>query len=178
MNTSIELIIPCDKKSNIIAFIISPFIAAVSLFLLVSVSTNYYDSGYSSVVLFLMKILLSITFVISILIFICIPFQKINVPNAILNQDGIWIKHYGFIPWKDIKEIAKYTYGTPIEIVGIQVKYPDLLSKQASFGGKCGIFWSKIFGYYHISIGSPEITSDEILYFANKYITDISHPLL
>lgn len=171
MNISTELIIPCNKKNNlIIAFIVSPLAAIASWILFVHLSQNSFSSGYWILIGLPIKIVLSIIFVMSLLAIILTPFQKINLPNAIFNQDGIWVKHFGFILWNDINEITKYTYGTPMEIIGIQVKDPESISKRASFFGKCIIFYSKVFGYYHISIASLEVNIDEIICFANKYM--------
>lgn len=93
--------------------------------------------------------------------------MKNNDPIVILNQNGIWMKHYGLISWEDIEEIAPYLFlKAPIETIGIQVKNTSLLLKQSSFNGKMGIFWSKIFKRPHIILEK----NDEILNFAKRFI--------
>src|SRR5437588_5789658 len=100
MNSTLELIIPCDKKNNIRIFLCSPLVAIFSWFLFIYISHNLLITNYW--IFLIIKTFLSGAFVLSLLVFISIPFQKINSPTAILNQYGILVKHYGFIPWEEI----------------------------------------------------------------------------
>lgn len=86
---------------------------------------------------------------------------------ARLDRDGIWVHHYGFIPWDEITEFEPY-YQTPIVGIGIRVKDPEKLSKQSAFGGKSGVFWSKKFGYPHVILSNLEIANEEIIDFKNQ----------
>lgn len=112
----------------------------------------------------------------SIIVFILgiifvIPLLISKRPIAILDKNGIWVKHFAFIPWNDIDKFTSYLMsGSNAEVIGINVKNPKVLSKKSGLGGKMGIFWAKIFNNYHITISSVDKTNEEILCFAKQYI--------
>jgi hypothetical protein len=92
-------------------------------------------------------------------------------PMAIINQEGIWVKQFGIIPWNNIRTIERPVInGMLIEALGIQVKDTQLLSKQASINGKLIIFESKIIKCPTIVMDNIELTFDEIADFANQFM--------
>jgi len=95
-----------------------------------------------------------------------------NRKTAILDQDGIWIRFFGFIAWNEIIYFNLWKIpGTPVETIAIQVKDPKRLSQQASLSGKISLFWSKLFDNPHITLGNVTTSNEEILSFARKYIS-------
>jgi hypothetical protein len=121
-------------------------------------------------------ILLQATFIIAISFFLIGLaygyFFKQDEPAAILSSQGIWIKHYGLIPWDNIIQIRTYTLpNAPLEVIGIQAKNIMSISVNASFAGKCGLFWAKLFGYqYQITLSCLALENDEVLDFARQFI--------
>jgi hypothetical protein len=97
---------------------------------------------------------------------------RTDQPVAILNEQGIRLKEYGFISWDSITEMSTVTYGAPIEMIGIRVKDLSVLYKQASIAGKMGIFWSKIFRYYPVYISNIAIPAEHLLAFAQEYLDE------
>jgi len=92
-------------------------------------------------------------------------------PLAILNQEGIWVKYYGFIPWDQVLEMAPYTIATtPILALGIRIRDVSLLSKQAMITAKWGLLSAQFFGYPHITLANMTHGYEEIMLFARKYM--------
>ncbi|MBI2774946.1 hypothetical protein HYX58_02980 [Candidatus Dependentiae bacterium] len=95
-----------------------------------------------------------------------------NEPAAVLNNDGIWIIHHGFISWENISDICMHqALGAPLPIVAVNVRDPKAISAQSSFGGKCVLFWSKLFGYPHIFLANIDIENELVISFSKRYIT-------
>lgn len=108
--------------------------------------------------------------VLSLSILYAIFFLNFEDPILILEEDGMWVKHFGFVPWWNIDVIINYTYGTPIEILGISFKETSTIYKQASLTGKVYILFAKIFGSYHINFANLTIAHEEIISIASEYM--------
>jgi len=90
-------------------------------------------------------------------------------PVVILNQMGIWIKHYNFIPWKDIEILTSYPIAGTLEGLGIVVKNPKKLSKQSNIHGKLSMFWAKLFNSYHATLSNIDTPNEEIISFYQQH---------
>lgn len=104
-------------------------------------------------------------------------FIDTNTPVAILDKDGIWVNHYGFIPWIEIDFVLPYYIGSKNTIggFGIMVKDPTIFLGKADKQGRVGLFWAKLFGYFHITychinISSVDVPIENIIYFIQKQI--------
>lgn len=116
---------------------------------------------------FFLQSILAIIFVLFLIICIYAILQSKEPENwARFNNQGVWVRYFGFIPWADIDVLDKFQYGTPLVNIGIRVKDLKKLSKQSSFNGKMAIFWSKIFGYPPIVIGNTQMENEQIVAFA------------
>ena len=131
-------------------------------------------------VLFLVKIglgLLISLFLIMIVVFI---FQiKNNKPLAILNEKGIWLRSYKFIPWEYIDRISefqpKYAPLAPMTIA-IWIKKNPSVVKKLSWQVKAGIFFSKFTGYQHITFGTMRVDENlKIIKFAQKQLSEFDN---
>ncbi|MFZ5954182.1 MAG: hypothetical protein ACOYT8_03760 [Candidatus Dependentiae bacterium] len=93
-------------------------------------------------------------------------------PAAIIDASGIWVKHYGHIPWDNIARISNYQWSSssPFVQLGITLKDMELVRKQASIAGKMGIFWSKIFNYPPILISNIELPNQTVIDFAQQFL--------
>lgn len=98
-----------------------------------------------------------------------------RTPVAVLDQKGIWVNHYGFVPWENIDVIMPYPIGGTNMLggLGIMVKDPNIFLGQADRQGKVGLFWAKFFGYfhityYHINISNVDVPIGEIISFAQE----------
>ncbi|MFH1254151.1 MAG: hypothetical protein V1646_01825, partial [bacterium] len=171
-----QLIIPFDKKTFMQGMVIMPVMIIAIQFLLyivpdINVSFFSLESFIELFILLLIRSFLHFStglFTLTAVYAIFCIFQ--NNPTAILDENGIWINHSGFIYWNDIDEIALYPldYGDK-NLIGIMVKDPRRISKQSDWEGKLNLFWAKIFGYYHIRI-SHMSANEKILSFASQYI--------
>lgn len=170
MNNKIELIVPFNESNIKDILPALPFIAVgwgiwFGASLLLKPIIGFYLSFLLQSILIIFAALILFGFIYTFLI-------DPNIPAAILNEDGIWVKNYCFIPWQDIDEIAPYTFGNvPIESIGIRVKDRSKLSKKSAFAGKCGVFWSRIFGYPHIIISNITVDNDQVISFAQQFIS-------
>ena len=165
-----EIIVPFDveqMKSGIkfISFIIGLF----SLFFYLSRSLRPLLGHY--ITFFIQSILIFFIIMLLISLIYIIFLDKNDTIAARLNQDGVWVREFGFISWPEIDQLYAFTYGTPLEYIGIRVKDLKRLSKQASLSGKMRIFWSKIFGYPPIIIVHAEMDNEQILAFAKPFIS-------
>ncbi len=130
------------------------------------------DIGYY--VIFSLKALI-IFFIVSLAFAFVYNFflSKSTIPVIIVNSRGMFIKHFGFIPWSNISEVDYYL-GIPYksgDAVGIRVKDTSLLNKQTTFSGKLTIFYSKKFGYPTIIVSNITIESHEIISFVRQFIS-------
>ena len=90
---------------------------------------------------------------------------------AIINQDGIWIKQFGIIPWPNIRSVAIYPVpGTPLEVIGIYIRDTALLSQQASIAGKLILLQSRLFNFPTISLDNIELENHVVIEFAKRFI--------
>ena len=169
MNNRIELIVPFNRSDmqNILPalpfFVVGWMIWFGASFLLKPVIGFYLS--------FLIQSILIIFAALLLFVFIYASRLDYNIPAAILNEEGIWVKNYCFVPWQDIDEIAPYSLGSmPIESIGIRVKDRAKLSKKSGFGGKSAVFWSRIFGYPQIIISNIAVDNDQVISFAKQFI--------
>lgn len=180
-----EIVIPFDKEmTKFIMFIMFlPIILLVSMFsffyLIVDFRMPFFLKFYIIPFINFLLFFLILLFLIGIVHL----YFYINDPSplAIINKDGVFIKGYGFIVWKNIKEFELYsTKRNPdFKLIGIRVKSIFSLLRKASFGWKMGIIISIIFGYYPISLSYPihlsnnGTNNENIVNFAKKYINQI-----
>jgi hypothetical protein len=176
MEENKQLIIPFDKKTFMQGMVIMPVMVIAIQFLLymipsINVRAFSWESFIELFILLLIKsFLYFFTGVFTLTAVYAIFCIYRNKPTAILDENGIWINHFGFIPWNDIDKITLYPldYGN-INLIGIMVKDPKMISKQSDWEGKLNLFWAKIFGYYHIRI-SHTSANESILSFASQYV--------
>ncbi len=175
MNKLTQLIVHYDQNNIKQIRLIMPLMIIIMLLLLYSlpqINLNYISN-------FLLGFFIKI---IQVIIYFCISlfalgtvytfFMKSTTPAAILNQEGIWFKRYGLIPWGMVDEINLCSLPTAshIKLIGIQIKNTSLLYKQASWEGKMELFWAKIFGYSHVKLSNIEMANDVVIKFARQYI--------
>ncbi len=108
-------------------------------------------------------------FLFSIILFTFLSFSKNNV-MAVVNEKGLKLKFYNFIPWEYVERIEEYksSYSpqAPIQLA-LWLKTDKQTRKNLSFSAKMGIFWSKITGYQHITFGGMDSEENlRILEFA------------
>ena len=98
--------------------------------------------------------------------------EKTGKPVLIINQEGIWVKHHGTIPWENISEIdIFYMPSSSLKMLGIALKDPFAINAQTSFSGKCNLFWARLLNYrYQINICNTDLDDDEILVFARQFL--------
>ncbi len=183
MNKPVQLVIYSDRSNDKQALIMMPIligIMIVGLGILSGATFELTSGGFFLVffnfICYLVILCLRISAYCGIILFsvgtifgLYSFFYK--APVAILNKDGIWIKYYCFVSWEDVKEINLYSMVTAgaMAAVGINVRDRELLFRKSRLGGKIGLFWAKLFGYYHIIISNTDISGEEILFFARKY---------
>ncbi|MCK4650989.1 hypothetical protein KAT08_02315 [Candidatus Babeliales bacterium] len=176
MNKTAQLVIHFEKKNSFLALIV------MSVMIIVMTVGLFYFSR-SNIIFFPGVSFLSflISFVIKAVLYFGIGLFTFGIiyglfsmqykgPAAILDRNGIWIKHYNFIPWKNIEEFTSYPMFGTVEGIGIKVKDVEVLSKQSDWSGKLGIFWAKLFGNYHITLSNIDIKNEDIISFVRLYI--------
>ena len=165
-----ELTVPFNKESAKTGLAVC-FFAILALFFFLLLSPGLKNIFGHYITLFIQSILvLGISLFLIGLISAIFLIKKVE-PLARLNKDGIWVQYFGFIPWHQIDEFKEYSYkDSPIIAIGIRVKDLKALSKQASLGGKMGVFWSKIFGYPPIQLTSLAIDNEQIISFAQRFL--------
>ncbi len=136
----------------------------------------FFISNLESHIGFYLVILLQIILLFFVATFsfglICGYFWNLKKPAAILSPKGIWINRFSFIPWDNITGINTYMFGDkPANALGIRLKNPEIVFKQAKFEGKSVLFWAKLFGYqYHIHLSCLALKNEEILNYARQFI--------
>jgi hypothetical protein len=171
-NQDKRLVVPNDKKSTYYFLAIGSLLilSCAVLFNFVSLYENlighYLTNVFKGAILLLIAI-----FLIGIIYAIYLILSKQHT-TAMLDQNGIWVRFFGFIPWDDVIYFNTWIVpGTPLETIAIQVKDPNSLFKQASFNGKVSLFWSKIFNNPHITIANITVPNEVIISFARNYIS-------
>ena len=170
MEDTTKLVVPFNTSTYRTALLIMPFIIGVLYLFLIN---SYLLQNILGIYLtFLVHALLVIFLCMFLAAYINLFFLINNdSPAAVLSPEGIWIKNFGFLAWQDIHEFGPYIVPTtPIINLGIRVKDISKLSAQASFNGKCAIFWSKVFGYPPIILSNLALENDEVLCFAMRYL--------
>jgi len=164
-----ELIIYSNKKAYKIICLVLFVLNALLSFAFVSVK-NHLSAGLlctlSQVILIMLMAGLTCMFIYSLYRIARIA------PMAVINQNGIWIKQFGIIPWNNIFEVTAFPAPNAPSI-GIQVRDAALLSKQASIAGKLIMFESKMLHCPTIVIDNLEVNSQTIISFANEFIQEI-----
>ena len=165
-----EIIVPFDLEQmksgmKIILFVLGFFSFFFYLSRYLHPLLGHYITFFiqSILAIFIIMLLISLVYIIFL--------DKNDTIAARLNQDGVWVREFGFISWVEIDTLFSFTYGTPLEYIGIRVKNLKKLSKQASLSGKMKIFWSKIFGYPPIIIAHAQMDNEQILAFSHKFIS-------
>jgi hypothetical protein len=165
-----KLIVPFNKQQAQLLLTVCPYMVAFLCLLLLAAFGIEIIFGY-----YVRIIIQSILFSCIVLFLILFAYSSVQLHNdeplAILDEQGIRIKHHGFIPWGNISEFAPYKVpGAPIEVIGIRVKNIPFFSKKTPFGLKSGMFWSKIFGYPPISLASLDMDNNQIVSFAQQFL--------
>ena len=170
MNEKLELIVNHHGKTREMGCMVMLGMTMFFSFLLFA--TTLASKYVSIYILLPLQIILGFFLVLFIFALIFYFYlQRKNEPVAILNEEGIWVQHFGFIPWNEVEEVAPYINpGAPLISVGIRVKDPAKLSAQAHFFGKCGVFWSKRFGYPPIILAALDVDNDQVISFAHRFI--------
>jgi hypothetical protein len=167
-----ELIVPFNKEQmeeglRVMRKIMPFMIGAGCCLLYLSFWLRRFLGHY---ITFFMQSIIILILIMFIIGFISGIFMNKTEPAARLTQEGIWVKHFGFILWSEIDIFDYYKFpGAPLIGIGIRVKNNKKLAKQASFNGLMGIFWSKIIGYPPIIIFNTSIDSEEIMAFARRF---------
>lgn len=96
-------------------------------------------------------------------------------PAAIIDSSGMWVKHYGHIPWCNIAWVGNYQWrNSPFVQLGVSLKDVETVRKQASIAGKMGIFWSKIFKYPPIIISNIALSNQTVIDYAQQFLSNQS----
>jgi hypothetical protein len=165
-----ELVINTNKKTYKRMYYVG-LVWFFILLCLVFYLNRSHQPGYLSTVL-LGLLLLCLAGTVAYLFYAAYRFNR-KSPMAIINQEGIWVKQFGVIPWSNIRAIERpIINGMQIEALGIQVKDTQLLSKQASIPGKLIILESKILKCSTIVMDNIELRFDEIADFANQFMDE------
>ncbi len=166
-----ELIIPSPQPNSAATKVIVFITMVLGFFLYQSFWIKPFLGHY--ITFFIQSILIILIILFGIGLIYALFFDDPEEPLAQLNSEGILVKNFGFIKWIDVAEIEPYRVpGTPISLVGIRVRSLANLSKRSSISGKLKIFYSKIFGYPPVSIGSIDISNERIISFAKKFIQE------
>ncbi len=168
MNQKLQLIIPFKKNmhDSIISVGIMILIF-LSLYVSLSAGNPFAESLGPTIVSGIRVIIICLIGIFIAALAYNLSLSKSSTPAAILSEEGVWVRYYGLIPWHEITEFGEYIR-TPIVGIGIRVKDLDTLSKQAAFTGKCGIFWSKRFGYPPVILANLDLGNEEIMSFARE----------
>jgi len=175
MNKTAQLIVNFDKKNTSLVLKLMPaMVVAMAVGLFYFSNANIFFPG-APFLNFLVSAVIKTFLCFGIGLFLIGTIVAFFVARykgaaAILDQNGIWIRHYNFIPWKNIEEFAPYMVGGKLEAIGIQVKDPKILFKQSNLGGKIGIFWTKLFGTPHITLSNLDTENETIIVFAHRYL--------
>lgn len=189
MNQENKIIIPFSQESTVMAMIIVPIIAIFLFFYIfpyfnkieLLLNDTFAYSTLSHIIaisFFTVLVLLSLKFFlykIMDLFIVSVVYTPFTIFSkgvlAMLDEKGIWVKNFGFIPWDNIVVFKAYRpTKRSLTGIGIMVKNTLLLSKQSNIRGKFGIFWAKFFGLYHITILVPLILNESIIVFAQHHM--------
>ncbi|MCK5633262.1 hypothetical protein KAH94_05900 [bacterium] len=175
MKKTVELIVHFDKRNYLSALVIMPtmiLLMMIGLFVFLQANITFPGLFFLNILIpFFVKAFLYVCIGLFLLLLIYAPFfLKYKGPAAILDKNGIWIKHYNFIPWENIEEFTSYSVVEATEFIGIQVKDVGKLSKQSSWDGKLRIFWTKFSGNYHITLSNLDTQYEDIIIFAHRYL--------
>lgn len=98
-------------------------------------------------------------------------------PAIVLDQHGLWVRHFNFIRWENVEKISPYTlWGTPTEVIGIRVKDVAAAYHNAERVGKIRIWWTKRFGSYHVNtFAQLDKSNEELMQFFQQHISK-NHP--
>ncbi len=170
MVMSEQLIVPFDKprlKSGIIVCLV---MLCVYLGFYILVENLKPTLGY-----LLVGVIQAIIALVSLffLLITCYSLHLLIVGRKVaeLNEKGIWVNGYGFIPWNEIDEFYTYYPKGPVEIIGICVKDLSKLSNQVSFFVRVGIPVAKFFKRRpHITISSIAIDNQVVVDFAKRHM--------
>lgn len=170
MSDQLELVVPFDKKNVWGTLFLAPFLMYMA-YLLFQISSELKSVMGYWISFFMKSFFASSMALFGGMFIFSIFWLAIKGPIAVLNQKGIWVRNFGFINWREISEFGIYkTPSAPIETIAIRVNNLSLLQQQATFSGKCAIFWSKIFGYPPVFLASTAARNYEILVFAKRFI--------
>lgn len=108
-----------------------------------------------------------------------IQFLKLLIdkkPIAILNHQGIWLKHYGLIPWNNVLAIEEYRIHKSVRAsrnmwgLGIRLKDINPVMAQTSWMRKKLLKWSQRSGLYDIVLSNIDIEHKEVIRFAQPFM--------
>ncbi|MFA5074701.1 MAG: hypothetical protein WC436_01205 [Candidatus Babeliales bacterium] len=173
-----QYIINYNKKSTLQVLIIMPAMILGMLFLFSKIYKSTSSFNGSNFFLFLVILFLKIILCFGIAIFIIGTIYSIflllsKIPATIIDQNGIWIKYYNFIPWENIDQVSCCPIAGNIESICIKVKNPNLAVKNSDWQGKMNFFWAKLFKReYHIFISNVDINNNDILLFIKNILTE------
>lgn len=170
MENTLNLIVPFNMHTYRVGLFIMPLV--MGILYLFFIKSYLLKSLLGVYIAALIKVLLGIFLCLFLAAYINGIFLALsNTPAAILSSQGIWVKNFGLIPWQDINDMSPYVVSTtPIVNIGIRVKDISKLSGQASFAGKCAIFWSKIFAYPPVVLSNLALENDYVLGFAQRFM--------
>lgn len=165
-----ELIVPFDKTNMQKASDAFPLVLISSFFFIfISIALQRFIGNLSLIVLVPFAL-------IHVIVLIGLAYgyylNKSEDSAAILNQGGIWIKHFGFISWSNIDKVdCYYLPMAPVEIIGIRVKDLAQMSRNAPLSGKINFFWAKLFSYdYHINLVGIALDNGQVVAFARQFM--------
>ena len=176
MDKNKKLVVYFNKKSSFVALIMMLAMTSLMLFLLFSFSQAniiffpslpFLDFLVFSAIRVVISALIALFTLGIIYYFVGILYKG---PAVILDEKGIWVKHYNFIPKESIEEFYPYQISGTLGCIGIKVKDTEFLSKQSDLNGKIGIFWAKLFNSYHINLANLDTSSEDIMIFYQRYI--------
>ncbi|MCK5633217.1 hypothetical protein KAH94_05675 [bacterium] len=181
MNQKNKLTVYFEKKNYSRGLIVASVMILLCTVLVISYSKVNITfpswpvlNNFTSYILFLIKAFFyfgAAFFSFALLIgLLNLPFMmRYKGPASILDENGIWVKNYNFVPWEDIEKVDLFSFGNAPKCLGIWVKDRETLSDQSNVTGKIAIFFTKIFKTPHISLGNLDKEYDELIVFAHRY---------
>lgn len=167
-----KLIVRNNRNTVHQALAIFPIIG-VSLLCYYVVTNRLFRSGYiGAAPAVIISAIALLFFACAIWIFL---YAHSTEPLAILDETGLWVKHFGRITWSNIREISPYRYkNSPIIMIAIYPYDRQNFSKDITFRGRCILFWSKITGTPPIIIYNTDVPYMMIINFAQQFLKNAS----
>ena len=190
MNNQTEITINYDKKTQKLALYLIPFAITVILLVMTLVTTwlnilikTFFKKSFFGFFILLITKSIFYLFIASLVIGLVamILTTDFTKPLAILDENGIWIHHFGFINWNNIAEIQNPSFHKTenAAIIKIRVKNIKPVRNQVDLHGWLVLFYAQLLGpwfsaYRYINIMVPgseqNLSPEKIMDFAKQHL--------